>query len=88
MFSPVAVHSSISEKKACPCSDPSLCKPVDVPPLPELLAFTTDSALQWKRYNYTYITTLAVFGNLSLDLKVWWGGRGGDVFAASTNAKL
>ena len=78
VLSPVAVHSSISEKKACPCSNPSLCKPVDIPPRPELLAFTTDSALQWKLYNYTYITMMAVFGNLTLDPQVWRGGEGGE----------
>ena len=77
VLSPVAVHFSTSERKACPCSDPSLCKPVDVPPRPELLGFTTDSALHWKRYNYTYITTLAVFGDLP-DPQVWWGGEGGE----------
>ena len=32
--------------------------------------FTTDSALHWKRYNYTYSTTLAVFGDLP-DPQVW-----------------
>ena len=55
---------------ACPYSDPSLSKAVDVQPRPELLAFTTDSALQWKLYNSTYITTMAVFGNLTLDPQV------------------
>ena len=78
VLSPVAAYSSVSEKKACPCSDPSLCKPVDVPPRLELLGFTTDSALHWKLYNYTYITTLAVFGNLTLDPQVWWAGREGE----------
>ena len=63
-------HSSRPQIKACPCSDPSLCKPVDIPPRPELVAFTIQSALQWKLYNYTYITTLAVFGNLTLDPQV------------------
>ena len=60
VLSVVAVHSSISEKKACPCSDP-----------------------------YIY-TMMAVFGNLTLDPQVWWGGEGGrgDVFAASANARL
>ena len=70
VFSHGAVSSLILEKTSCPCSDPSLCKPVDVPPRLELVAFTTDSALQWKLYNYTYITTLAMFGNLTLDPQV------------------
>ena len=72
VFSPGAVSFSHSENKACPCSDPSLCKPVNVPPRPELLGFTTESGLHWKLYNYTYITTLAVFG--TLDPQVWREG--------------
>ena len=75
VFTPGAVSFSISDKKACPCSDPSLCKPVDVPPRPELLGFATESALHWKLYNYTYITTLAVFGNITLDPQVWREGE-------------
>ena len=43
----------------------SLCKPVDVPPRPELVAFTTESSLHWQLYNYTYITTLAIFEDLT-----------------------
>ena len=47
-------------KNACPCSDPSLCKPLNVPDRPELLGFITNGT-NWKYYNYTYITTIAVF---------------------------
>ena len=89
--SPGAVSFSISEKKACPCSNPSLCKPVNVPPRPELLGFATESALHWKLYNYTYITTLAVFGNITLDPQVWReGGSEGEgrLFAVSASARL
>ena len=31
--------------------------------------------LHWKLYNYTYITTLAVFGDVTLDPQVWREGR-------------
>ena len=89
VFSPGAVSFSHSEKKACPCSDTSLCKPVDVPPRPELLGFATDSGLHWKLYNYTYITTLAVFRNVTLDPQVWReGGSEGEgvVFIVSASA--
>ena len=53
VFSPGVVSFSLSENKACPCSDPSLCKPVDVLPRPELLGFATEPALHWELYNYT-----------------------------------
>ena len=65
VLSPRTLSSSISEEKSCACSDPSLCKPVDVPPRPELVAFTTQASLHWKLYNYTYITTLAIFEDLA-----------------------
>ena len=52
---------------------------VYVPPRPELLAFMTDfqadSALQWKLYNYTYLTMMAMFGNLTLNPQVREGGK-------------
>ena len=52
--------STLQAKNACPCSDPSLCKPPNVPDRPELLGFIT-SGENWKYYNYTYVTTIAVF---------------------------
>ena len=45
---------------ACPCSGPRLCEPVSAGPRKEVLGFVT-SQLNWARYNWSEVTTLAMF---------------------------
>ena len=52
---------------ACPCSDPDLCKPLDIGPRKEVVGFVTAKD-NWKNYNYTYLTTLAIFGELDPEI--------------------
>lgn len=61
-----------SAPNPCPCSDISLCNPVTVGPRPELFAFRVPSRdpddIIWQSYNWSILTTIAVFGNVSADL--------------------
>jgi len=45
----------------CPCSNTDLCKIITTAPRKELFAFQYEPD-QWKYYNYSLVTTLAVFG--------------------------
>ena len=60
----------VAEAK-CPCADESLCKPLEIDPREELLAFSVvkDS---WKSYNYTHLTTIAVFGPNDPQVRALW----------------
>ena len=50
------------DDSACPCSDPNLCKPRK-----EVIGFVTAKD-NWKMYNYTHLTTLAIFTELDPQL--------------------
>ena len=52
---------------ACPCSDPNLCKPLDIGPRKEVIGFVTAKD-NWKMYNYTHLTTLAIYTELDPQL--------------------
>ncbi|KAL6048735.1 Chitobiase [Balamuthia mandrillaris] len=45
----------------CPCSDPSLCKPITAPPRKEIFVFSTSKEDNWKQYDWSQITTIAMF---------------------------
>eukprot|EP01119_Soliformovum_irregulare_P008570 TRINITY_DN21683_c0_g1_i1.p1 TRINITY_DN21683_c0_g1~~TRINITY_DN21683_c0_g1_i1.p1 ORF type:complete len:368 (-),score=51.46 TRINITY_DN21683_c0_g1_i1:45-1148(-) len=49
-----------SQAAKCPCNDESLCKPVDVPDREEVFAFQVN-ADNWKYYNLSKVTTIAIF---------------------------
>ena len=59
--------TNIDDDSTCPCSDPNLCKPLDVGPRKEIVGFVTAKD-NWKMYNYTYLTTLAIFTELDPQL--------------------
>ena len=59
--------NKIFPDSACPCSDPNLCKPLNVGPRKEIVGFVTAKD-NWKMYNYTYLTTLAIFTELDPQL--------------------
>ena len=42
----------------CPCEEESLCKPLQIGPRKELLAWSVDKDL-WPHYNFTHLTTIA-----------------------------
>ena len=49
----------------CPCTDAKLCAPLTTPlPEKEVFAFLTE-ATNWRHYNFTYITTIALFAGFS-----------------------
>ena len=55
------------DDSACPCSDPDLCKPLNIGPRKEIIGFVTAKD-NWRMYNYTYLTTLAIFTELDQQL--------------------
>ena len=62
-----ALLSKAVDDTACPCSDPNLCKPLDIGPRKEVVGFVTAKD-NWKMYNYTHLTTLAMFTELDPEL--------------------
>ena len=52
--------ASGSSAAACPCLAARLCEPVSAGPRKEVLGFVT-SQLNWARYNWSEVTTLAMF---------------------------
>ena len=59
--------SKNDDDSACPCSDPDLCKPLNIGPRKEIIGFVTAKD-NWRMYNYTYLTTLAIFTELDPQL--------------------
>ena len=55
------------DDSACPCSNPNLCRPLDIGPRKEVIGFVTAKD-NWKMYNYTHLTTLAIFTELDPQL--------------------
>lgn len=61
----ILIGSSLSSP--CPCQDPSLCKPIQTGERKEIVAFQVD-ANNWKHYNFSIITTVALFTNLNSEM--------------------
>jgi di-N-acetylchitobiase len=58
-----------SGQAACPCSSPSWCNPISRGPRPEVFAFhVTSNGASWPSYNWSLITTVAVFGSIEPEL--------------------
>eukprot|EP01116_Phalansterium_solitarium_P009050 TRINITY_DN23058_c0_g1_i1.p1 TRINITY_DN23058_c0_g1~~TRINITY_DN23058_c0_g1_i1.p1 ORF type:complete len:353 (+),score=51.96 TRINITY_DN23058_c0_g1_i1:74-1132(+) len=63
------VPQGASGATACQCANSTWCEPLQVPPRKEVFIFhTTTGGTAWKSYNYTYITTISVFGDVDPDL--------------------
>ncbi|XP_038059836.1 di-N-acetylchitobiase-like [Patiria miniata] len=72
----------------CPCKDPSHCQLVKAPPRKELFVFRTGDKDDWKQYDWSYITTVAVFGPYDPDLMCYAHSKGARyVFSADYPAK-
>eukprot|EP01062_Namystynia_karyoxenos_P014439 TRINITY_DN15199_c0_g1_i2.p1 TRINITY_DN15199_c0_g1~~TRINITY_DN15199_c0_g1_i2.p1 ORF type:complete len:365 (+),score=83.87 TRINITY_DN15199_c0_g1_i2:85-1179(+) len=57
----------LAAPQACACANASLCKPVSTPlPAAEKLAFTTST--NWPHFDWTQVTTVAVFGKVDPQL--------------------
>lgn len=69
------------ETASCPCSDPDLCNPVaTAPAAKEVFTFhTAEGATIWQSYNWSLITTIAVFGNLDPELMCFAHSKGARV---------
>ena len=78
---PAAAHLSRSSLEAraawrgtaCPCSNASLCKPIQRSGPERVFAFHIDASVNgtlddWKRFDWTQITTLCLYGTLSPEL--------------------
>ena len=52
---------------ACPCQDPSLCEPIKGQPKKEVLGFVT-SETNWPGYNWTLLTTVALFADMNYSM--------------------
>jgi len=62
-------------QSACPCMDESLCQPISSPDRKEILGFVVSQS-NWMKYNWSEITTLAMFTNLSSDLMCYAHSKG------------
>ena len=70
-----AVFFYSEAQSACPCVDESLCQPISSPDRREILGFVV-SPSNWMKYNWSEITTLAMFTNLSSDLMCYAHSKG------------
>ena len=52
---------------ACPCADPSLCEPIKGSAKNEVFGFVT-SQTNWPGYNWTLLTTVALFTEMNASL--------------------
>ena len=60
---------------SCPCSDPSLCEPIEKVPEKEVVGFVT-SQTNWPGYNWTLLTTVAIFTTLNESLLCYAHSKG------------
>ena len=60
---------------SCPCEDPSLCEPIKGAPKKEVLGFVT-SQTNWPGYNWTTLTTVAMFTALNDSLLCYAHSKG------------
>ncbi|XP_060629822.2 di-N-acetylchitobiase-like [Anolis sagrei] len=63
---------------ACPCREPELCKPISGSRDFEVLVFDIGGS-NWKYYNWTHITTVAIFGKYDPELMCYAHSRGARV---------
>ena len=52
--------AGLSHARSCPCSSEELCQPITTSPVKQVLAFMV-STDNWRLYNWTQLTTVAVF---------------------------
>ena len=60
---------------SCPCADPSLCNPISGTPDKEILAFVT-SQDNWPHYNWSLLTTVALFTDFNDSLLCYAHSKG------------
>ncbi|XP_077978224.1 di-N-acetylchitobiase-like [Glandiceps talaboti] len=62
----VSTAESLATSSSCPCSDPSLCKPIQSQPEKEIFVFRTEDT--WKFYDWSMVTTVAMFFDFDPEL--------------------
>lgn len=81
---------------ACPCSDPTLCAPIDAPTRKELVAFQVNRT-NWHGYRWDLLTTVVLFDGLDPDMlchahahgvRVVWGATFTDWLGNATARDL
>ncbi|XP_071955561.1 di-N-acetylchitobiase-like [Antedon mediterranea] len=72
------LSSPVFSLTTCPCSDSSLCNPVSSPPRKEVLVFQHRGTL-WKSYDWSIVTTVAMFGKYDPDLMCYAHSKGARV---------
>lgn len=60
---------------SCPCDDPSLCEPIKGSPKNEILGFVT-SQDNWPLYNWSLLTTVALFTPFNTSLLCYAHSKG------------
>ncbi|XP_071957112.1 di-N-acetylchitobiase-like [Antedon mediterranea] len=63
---------------SCPCSDSSLCKPISSSPRKEIFIFQLGGS-DWKSYDWSIVTTVAMFGKYDPDLMCYAHSHGARV---------
>lgn len=54
--------ANLALSRICPCSNPDLCNPISSKPGKEYFLFT-DTPKVWKHFDWSRVTTVAVFGD-------------------------
>ena len=67
----------------CPCTDPSLCEPIKGAPKNEIFGFVT-SEDNWPKYNWSLLTTVALFTKFNSSLLCHAHSKGVRVVLSAT----
>ena len=67
---------------SCPCNDSSLCVPIQGTPKNEIFAFVTRQ-YNWPHYNWSLLTTVALFTDLPSSLLCYAHSKGVRVVLAA-----
>ena len=71
----VSSGSAAASPSSCPCQDTSLCEPVKGQPKKEVFGFVT-SKTNWPGYNWTLLTTVALFTEMNDSLLCYAHSKG------------
>ncbi|XP_072015469.1 di-N-acetylchitobiase-like [Amphiura filiformis] len=65
----------INNTSACPCSNVNWCSTITTPPRKEVFAFSVGGP-DWKKYDWSRVTTIAMFGQYNADLMCYAHSQG------------
>lgn len=72
---PSSLKNTTTTSAACPCSNINWCNTIQTPPRKEVFAFSVGGH-DWKRYDWSKVTTIAMFGDYDADLMCFAHSQG------------